>query len=181
MVAEMTGLPIANASLLDESTAAAEAMVMMLRSGKGKHTFLVADDCHPQTIDVIKTRAEPIGIKVVIGNEKEALLSQAFAVLLQYPSTNGEIHDYSQLTKEFIVSSNHFYAFLIISLYGFQIFIHNYKNLIILYLFSSSVILELSHLIIPNRSFQFSDMFGNIAGVIVSFAIIKLINYWRKK
>ena len=53
MVAEMTGLPIANASLLDESTAAAEAMVMMLRSGKGKDTFLVADDCHPQTIDVI--------------------------------------------------------------------------------------------------------------------------------
>ena len=68
-----------------------------------------------------------------------------------------------------------------ISLCGFQIFIQNYKNLIILYLFSSSVILELSHLIIPNRSFQFSDMFGNIAGVIVSFAIIKLINYWRKK
>ena len=86
-----------------------------------------------------------------------------------------------QLTKDFIISSNHFYAFLIISLCGFQIFIQNYKNLIILYLFSSSVILELSHLIIPNRSFQFSDMFGNIAGVIVSFAIIKLINYWRKK
>jgi len=85
-----------------------------------------------------------------------------------------------QLTKDFIISSNHFYAFLIISLFGFQIFIQNYKNLIILYL-SSSVILELSHLIIPNRSFQFSDMFGNIAGVIVSFAIIKLINYWRKK
>ena len=85
-----------------------------------------------------------------------------------------------QLTKDFIISSNHFYAFLIISLFGFQIFIQNYKNLIILYL-SSSVILELSHLIIPNRSFQFSDMFGNIAGVIVSFVIIKLINYWRKK
>ena len=86
-----------------------------------------------------------------------------------------------QLTKDFIISSNHFYTFLIISLCGFQIFIQNYKNLIILYLFSSSVILELSHLIIPNRSFQFSDMFGNIAGVTVSFAIIKLINYWRKK
>ena len=86
-----------------------------------------------------------------------------------------------QLTKDFIISSNHFYAFLIISLCGFQIFIQNYKNLITLYLFSSSVILELSHLIIPNRSFQFSDMFGNIAGVIVSFIIIKLINYWRKK
>ena len=85
-----------------------------------------------------------------------------------------------QLTKDFIISSNHFYAFLIISLFGLQIFIQNYKNLIILYL-SSSVILELSHLIIPNRSFQFSDMFGNIAGVIVSFTIIKLINYWRKK
>ena len=64
MVADMTGLPIANASLLDESTAAAEAMVMMLRSVKDKNTFLVADNCHPQTIDVIKTRAEPIGIKI---------------------------------------------------------------------------------------------------------------------
>ena len=86
-----------------------------------------------------------------------------------------------QLTKDFIISSNHFYVFLVISLYGFQIFIRNYKNLITLYLSSLSLILELSHLIIPNRSFQFSDMFGNIAGVIVSFIIIKLINYWRKK
>mgnify|MGYP001457602143 CR=1 FL=1 len=86
-----------------------------------------------------------------------------------------------QLTKDFIISSNHFYVFLVISLYGFQIFIQNYKNLITLYLSSLSLILELSHLIIPNRSFQFSDMFGNIAGVIVSFIIIKLINYWRKK
>ena len=86
-----------------------------------------------------------------------------------------------QLTKDFIISSNHFYVFLVISLYGFQIFIQSYKNLITLYLLSLSLILELSHLIIPNRSFQFSDMFGNIAGVIVSFIIIKLINYWRKK
>ena len=86
-----------------------------------------------------------------------------------------------QLTKDFIISSNHFYVFLVISLYGFQIFIQNYKNLITIYLSSLSLILELSHLIIPNRSFQFSDMFGNIAGVIVSFIIIKLINYWRKK
>ena len=86
-----------------------------------------------------------------------------------------------QLTKDFIISSNHFYVFLVISLYGFQIFIQSYKNLITLYLSSLSLILELSHLIIPNRSFQFSDMFGNIAGVIVSFIIIKLINYWRKK
>ena len=66
MVTDMTGLPIANASLLDEATAAAEAMVMMLRSTKDKNTMLVADNCHPQTIDVIKTRAEPIGVKINI-------------------------------------------------------------------------------------------------------------------
>jgi hypothetical protein len=86
-----------------------------------------------------------------------------------------------QLTKDFVISSNHFYTFLVISLYGFIVFYKNYKSFIIFYLLSLSVILEISHLIIPNRSFQFSDIFGNIAGVIFSFVIIKFIYAWRQK
>ena len=64
MVTDMTGLEISNASLLDEATAAAEAMVLMYRNSKNGNVFLVADDCHPQTIDVLKTRAEPMGIQI---------------------------------------------------------------------------------------------------------------------
>ena len=102
MVCDLTGMEMANASLLDEATAAAEAMVFCHKISKSRSDVIfVSNSCHPQIIDVIQTRAEPIGIKVVIGDEKEALLSQAFAVLLQYPSTNGEIHDYFQLTKDF--------------------------------------------------------------------------------
>ena len=102
MVCDLTGMEMANASLLDEATAAAEAMVFCHKISKSRSDVIfVSSSCHPQIIDVIQTRAEPIGIKVVIGDEKEALLSQAFAVLLQYPSTNGEIHDYFQLTKDF--------------------------------------------------------------------------------
>ena len=86
-----------------------------------------------------------------------------------------------QLTKDYFISSNHFYTFLFISLYGFTLFYQNYKNFIIFYLLSLSVILETSHLIIPNRSFQFSDIFGNIIGVIISFLIIKFIYTWRQK
>ncbi|GIR49832.1 MAG: hypothetical protein CM15mP58_19290 [Burkholderiaceae bacterium] len=66
MVTDMTGLEISNASLLDESTAAAEAMVLMYRNSKSGNTFFVADDCHPQTIDVLKTRAEPMDIKISV-------------------------------------------------------------------------------------------------------------------
>ena len=86
-----------------------------------------------------------------------------------------------QLTKDYFISSNHFYTFLVISLYGFTLFYQNHKNFIIFYLLSLSVILETSHLIIPNRSFQFSDIFGNIIGVIISFVIIKFIYTWRQK
>ena len=87
MIADMTGLPIANASLLDESTAAAEAMVMMLRSAKNRNTFLVADNCHPQTIDVIKTRAEPIGINLKIQSMENFEFSKdVFGILIQYPA-----------------------------------------------------------------------------------------------
>jgi len=101
MVCDLTGMEMANASLLDEATAAAEAMVFCHKITKSQSDVIfVSNSCHPQIIDVIQTRAEPIGIRVVIGDEQENLLNQAFAVLLQYPSTNGGIQDYSQLTKD---------------------------------------------------------------------------------
>ena len=99
MVCDLTGMAIANASMLDEATAAAEAMTLAKRSVKSKsNTFLVAGDCHPQTIEVIQTRAAPLGITVVLANsaaEWESLIAGGdyFAVLLQMPTTSGSIHD----------------------------------------------------------------------------------------
>jgi glycine dehydrogenase len=88
-------MPIANASLLDEATAAAEAMTLAKRSAKSKSdTIIVAGDCHPQTIELVKTRAEPLGLKVVVGFAPKLMEEQDyFAVLVQYPSTVGQIHD----------------------------------------------------------------------------------------
>ncbi|MGA8513263.1 MAG: aminomethyl-transferring glycine dehydrogenase, partial [Burkholderiaceae bacterium] len=102
MVCDLTAMPIANASMLDEATAAAEAMTLAKRSVKSKsNTFLVAGDCHPQTIEVIRTRAKPLGIEVSIAMSAEEWGAQIksgsyFAVLVQYPSTDGSIHDYTQ-------------------------------------------------------------------------------------
>ena len=95
MVTDMTGLEIANASLLDEATAAAEAMVLMYRSSKNGDQFFVADDCHPQTIDVLKTRAEPIGIQLIIDSpNKFNFRDQVFGYLIQCPTTDGKVFDY---------------------------------------------------------------------------------------
>ncbi|MDM7942529.1 MAG: aminomethyl-transferring glycine dehydrogenase [Hydrogenophaga sp.] len=99
MVCDLTGMAIANASMLDEATAAAEAMTLARRSVKSKgNTFVVAGDCHPQTIEVVQTRATPLGITVLVANsaaEWDAALAgdQYFAVLAQYPSTSGRIED----------------------------------------------------------------------------------------
>jgi len=99
MVCDLTGMAIANASMLDEATAAAEAMTLAKRSVKSKSsTFVVAGDCHPQTIEVIQTRAAPLGLKVALANsaaEWEALIAGGdyFAVLVQMPTTSGSIHD----------------------------------------------------------------------------------------
>jgi glycine dehydrogenase len=98
MVCDLTGMPIANASMLDEATAAAEAMTLAKRSVKSKsNTFIVAGDCHPQTIEVVQTRAKPLGIEVVLANSAQewerALAGDYFAVLAQYPSTSGRIDD----------------------------------------------------------------------------------------
>jgi len=98
MVSDLTGLPIANASLLDEATAAAEAMIMLYRNSKNRNIFIVADNCHPQTIDVLKTRAEPLGIDLEIQTAESISISEnTFGCLLQYPATDGFIADYSDL------------------------------------------------------------------------------------
>ena len=95
MVAELTGMAIANASMLDEATAAAEAMTLARRSVKSKsNTLIVAGDCHPQNIEVVKTRAEPLGITVLVGVAPQLMQEHDyFAVLAQYPATTGLIHD----------------------------------------------------------------------------------------
>jgi len=95
MVCDLTAMPIANASMLDEATAAAEAMTLARRSVKSKsHNFIVAGDCHPQTIEVIQTRAKPLGIEVLVGYAPELMKQHDyFGVLAQYPSTVGMIHD----------------------------------------------------------------------------------------
>ncbi|MDX2305708.1 MAG: aminomethyl-transferring glycine dehydrogenase [Microscillaceae bacterium] len=100
MIMDLTGMEIANASLLDEGTAAAEAMTMLYnlrQSNASEAWFFVSDWCHPQTIDVLRTRAQPLGIQVVVGNHLEMDLTQKeyFGVLLQYPGTQGEVSDYS--------------------------------------------------------------------------------------
>ena len=95
MVADLTGMEISNASLLDESTAAAEAMAMAHGiKGKGDK-FFVADNVHPQTISLLRTRAEPLGIEIVTGPWSDAALDQScFGALVQYPATDGKIDDY---------------------------------------------------------------------------------------
>ena len=97
MVSDLTGLEIANASLLDEATAAAEAMALALRVSKNKasNTFFVSADVHPQTIAVLKTRANPIGVNVVVGELSELDSLSCFGALFQYPGTSGEVTDFS--------------------------------------------------------------------------------------
>ncbi len=100
MVIDLTGLDIANASLLDEATAAAEAMTMLhaVRGSDAANKFFVASNCHPQTIDVVRTRAVPQGIEVIVGEAAEFNPdSTCFGALLQYPATDGAIVDYSRL------------------------------------------------------------------------------------
>ncbi len=105
MVSDLTAMDIANASLLDEGTAAAEAMLMFYhsRSGnkKGSNTFFVSEECFPQTIEVVKTRATPLGINVVTGDHTGMeLTDDIFGILVQYPSGNGEIYNYKNLFEE---------------------------------------------------------------------------------
>jgi glycine dehydrogenase len=100
MVCDLTGMAIANASMLDEATAAAEAMALAHRVGKTKsETIYVADDVLPQTIDVVRTRAAPLGLQVAVGPAAGAAEADCFAALLQYPGVNGEVRDYHRLVE----------------------------------------------------------------------------------
>src|SRR5436190_6739477 len=107
MVSDLTAMDMANASLLDEPTAAAEAMAMLHRvNGEKASTFFVDHECHPQTIEVVRTRAEPVGIEVVVGDPThdvpftDSSNGDVFGVLLQYPGTTGVLRDDRALVEE---------------------------------------------------------------------------------
>ncbi len=102
MVSDLTGLEIANASLLDEATACAEAMTMAQRIAKTKtkDRFFVDENCHPQNIAVIKTRAEPLGIDVVVGNPDDLDAETVFGAIFQYPGTYGHLRDFTALIEK---------------------------------------------------------------------------------
>jgi glycine dehydrogenase len=102
MIIDLTGLEIANASLLDEATAAAEAMAMSYGLCKRKaNKFFVSQDCHPQTIAVVQTRAIPLGIEVIIGDHQTFTFNNSvFGALLQYPATDGAIYDYRNFVEQ---------------------------------------------------------------------------------
>ncbi|HTQ51042.1 MAG TPA: aminomethyl-transferring glycine dehydrogenase [Candidatus Acidoferrales bacterium] len=101
MVADLTALDIANASLLDEATAAAEAMTMCHALKDGRNVFLVSEHCHPQTIEVVRTRARALGIEVMVGgHEGFQFDAKVFGALVQYPDTFGAIHDYTGLIEQ---------------------------------------------------------------------------------
>ncbi len=98
MICDLTGLEVANASLLDEATAAAEAMTMAERAAKSKaKAFFVDENCHPQNIAVMKTRAEPLGIEIIVGSPDDLDPSQVFGAIFQYPGTYGHVRDFTDL------------------------------------------------------------------------------------
>ena len=101
-IIDLTGLPIANASLLDEGTSAAEAMSMFhsLRKNSNSNLFFVSEECFPQTIDILKTRANPTGIQLIIGDHRKIELTEEyFGLLVQYPGEKGEIYNYREVFK----------------------------------------------------------------------------------
>ena len=102
MIIDLTGLEIANASLLDEGTAAAEAMTMTYGISKNKaKAFFVSKDCHPQTIEVVQTRAKPLGFDIIIGDHQTFEFDkEIFGALLQYPATDGAIYDYESFIEQ---------------------------------------------------------------------------------
>ena len=102
MTIDLTGMELASASLLDEATAAAEAMGLAKRVSKNKKSnlFFVADDVHPQTFDVIQTRADMFGFDVVVGKAADAASHDVFGALLQYPGTTGAVNDLTDIIAE---------------------------------------------------------------------------------
>src|SRR5207245_9624756 len=101
MIIDLTKLDIANASMLDEATSAAEAMTLCHASVPDRKAFFVADNCHPQTIEVVRTRAKPLGIEVKVDNHSRFKFDNSvFGALVQYPATDGAIYDYTQFVKQ---------------------------------------------------------------------------------
>ena len=103
MICDLTGLPIANASMLDEATAAAEAMMLChrLKGAEGRNTFFVSAACHPQNIEVVQTRARALGIEVVVGaHDTLAFDGRFFGALVQYPATDGAVLDYADFVTQ---------------------------------------------------------------------------------
>ena len=118
------------------------------------------------------------------------IINTIFIVLYVYPGSilgfliYGEFNKQPQLTSDFFsssVSSNHVYAFLVLSLLGLIAYYKSKKLLILNYLILSSIILEVLHLKIPHRTFQYDDLFGNIVGVLLSILLFNIYNFWRKK
>src|SRR5208282_1857005 len=103
MVTDLTALDIANASLLDEATACAEAMMMShrLKGDEARNKFFVSENCHPQNIEVVRTRCKALGIEIVVGNHNNfQFIEKVFGALVQYPDTFGAIHDYTGLIEQ---------------------------------------------------------------------------------
>ena len=116
------------------------------------------------------------------------IINAIFIVLYVYPGSilgfliYGEFHKQPQITEDFLsLSSNHVYAFFVLSLLGLISYYKTKKIFILNYLILSSIILEVLHLVIPNRSFQYQDLFGNIVGVLMSILLFSIFNFWRKR
>ena len=117
------------------------------------------------------------------------IINTIFIVLYVYPGSilgfliYGELYKQPQLTSDFfmLISSNHLYAFLVLSLLGLVAYYKSKKLFILNYLILGSIILEVLHLVIPNRSFQYGDLFGNITGVLISILLFIIFNFWRKR
>ena len=116
------------------------------------------------------------------------IINTIFIILYVYPGSilgfliYGEFYKQPQITQDFFeLSSNHVYAFFVLSFIGLIAYYKSKKILILNYLILSSIILEVLHLVIPNRSFQYQDLFGNIVGVLISIFLFSIFNFWRKR
>ena len=116
------------------------------------------------------------------------IINTIFIVLYVYPGSilgfliYGGFHKQPHITQDFLsISSNHVYTFFLLSSVGLIAYYKNNKILILNYLILSSIILEILHLLIPNRSFQYGDLFGNVVGVLMSILLFSIFNFWRKR
>ena len=115
------------------------------------------------------------------------IINTIFIIFYIYPGSilgfliYSDLNKQPQLTSKYVVSSNHVYAFMALSLLGLLAYFKKKKIFILNYLILSSIILEILHIVIPNRSFQYSDLFGNIVGVLLSFLLFNIYYFWRKK